>query len=286
VPVVTVISPLLARLERTYDALPRVGGALVEYHGPLALFYRDGPGWPYYARPRLDAALDARLDAGGVTVTDILAVRARQRELHVPEALEWVHEVTPSMLASAEAAGLVVHHAPLMVLEPDRLPLLTAAAQVEFLDPDRPDFPEKLPISVAVAAVGFGNAGTASGAAGAAERDAALEPVDAARLATIADGIRHAGKAEAILTVPGDGVVARGGIQSALGVAEIVGVATLPAARRHGYGAAVSAALARRALDAGNDLVFLGAASDAVARVYASIGFTRVGTACIAEPRP
>ena len=32
------------------------------------------------------------------------------------------------------------------------------------------------------------------------------------------------------------------------------------------------------------DLVFLSAANDDVARVYSTIGFTRVATACIAEP--
>ncbi len=67
-------------------------------------------------------------------------------------------------------------------------------------------------------------------------------------------------------------------------VVEIAGVATLPAARRRGLGAAVTAALARRALDDGADLVFLAAGSDDIARVYLRVGFRRVGTACIAEP--
>ena len=67
-------------------------------------------------------------------------------------------------------------------------------------------------------------------------------------------------------------------------VAEIAGVATLPAARRRGVGAALTAALARRLLDAGTDLVFLSAGSEDIARVYLRAGFRRVGTACIAEP--
>ena len=40
----------------------------------------------------------------------------------------------------------------------------------------------------------------------------------------------------------------------------------------------------RQALDSGADLVFLSAASEDVARVYARIGFHRVGTACLAAP--
>jgi predicted GNAT family acetyltransferase len=63
-------------------------------------------------------------------------------------------------------------------------------------------------------------------------------------------------------------------------------VATLPAARRRGLGSAVTAALARRALDDGAALVFLSAAEEAVGRIYARLGFRRIATACIAEPAP
>jgi predicted GNAT family acetyltransferase len=46
----------------------------------------------------------------------------------------------------------------------------------------------------------------------------------------------------------------------------------------------VTAALARHALDEGATLVLLSAAEEAVARIYARLGFRRIGTACIAEP--
>jgi hypothetical protein len=46
----------------------------------------------------------------------------------------------------------------------------------------------------------------------------------------------------------------------------------------------VTAALARHALDTGVDLVFLSAGSEDIARVYARVGFQRVGTACVATP--
>ncbi len=274
----TVIAEVLARLERSYDAIPRVDRARVERIGPFELFLRDGPGWPYYARPRL-----------GVTtadVTDVSAVRARQRELNVPEAFEWVHEVTPGLLSAVEASGLSVLLAPLMVLDPARLAVAVASgdAEITILDPDSANFPDMFALSSAVAQVGFGAEGTASGPGGPAERDAAVTPADPEKVGHVADGIRAGHKAEAVASTPSDGVVARGALQSALGAAEIVGVATLPAARRRGLGAAVSAALARHALDRGNDLIFLSAASEDVARVYAGIGFDRVGTACIAAP--
>jgi predicted GNAT family acetyltransferase len=68
------------------------------------------------------------------------------------------------------------------------------------------------------------------------------------------------------------------------GVTEIVGVGTLPLARRRGYGAAVTAALLQDALRHGAGTVFLAAGDEEIARVYESLGFARAGTACIAEP--
>jgi predicted GNAT family acetyltransferase len=68
------------------------------------------------------------------------------------------------------------------------------------------------------------------------------------------------------------------------GVAEIVGVGTVPAYRRRGLGAAVTAALTAEALMRGVEVVFMSAGDDDVARVYRRIGFADVGTACIAAP--
>ena len=68
------------------------------------------------------------------------------------------------------------------------------------------------------------------------------------------------------------------------GAAEITGVGVLPASRRQGLGAAVTALLARDAVERGVETVFLSASDNAVARVYARIGFREIGTAMIAEP--
>jgi predicted GNAT family acetyltransferase len=81
-----------------------------------------------------------------------------------------------------------------------------------------------------------------------------------------------------------DGPVAAGSCQALGGVAEITGVGVLPAERRRGLGAAVTAVLAADALDRGVQTVFLSASDEAVARVYARIGFREIGTAMIAEP--
>ncbi|MFG3699121.1 GNAT family N-acetyltransferase [Micromonospora sp. NPDC047620] len=271
---------LFDRLERFYDAVPR-DDARTEEHGTLVLFVRNGAGWPFYARPRLDATEPPSL-------ADVAAVRERQRELGLPEALEWVHETTPDLLAVARSAGLSVLEAPLMVLDPGALPDPGARTDVpvRLLDPAEPGFAADVAAQRAVAAVGFAAPGTDRGEAGPAQRDAAVAGLDEATLdeerARIADGRRLS----ALAGTPADGALASGMAMRVGDVAEIAGIATLPAARRRGLGAAVTAALARALLAAGTDLVFLSAGSEDIARVYLRVGFRRVGTACIAEPAP
>ena len=78
------------------------------------------------------------------------------------------------------------------------------------------------------------------------------------------------------------GPVATGMHQPVDGVSEVVGVATLPAVRRQGLGGAVTGALVEDALARGVTTVFLSAGSEDIARVYARLGFRRVGTAYVA----
>ncbi|MGY4908874.1 GNAT family N-acetyltransferase [Micromonospora aurantiaca (nom. illeg.)] len=269
---------VLARLERFYDAVPR-DGARTEDHGALVLFVRDGAGWPFYARPRLDAT-----DAP--TLADVTAVRARQRELGLPEAFEWVHEHQPDLLAVARSAGLSVLEAPLMLLEPERLPDpgTFSDVPVRVLDPGDPGFAADIALRRAVAAVGFANGGTARGDAGPAERDAALAQLDVAALEEEATRVADGRRISVLAETPDEGALASGMAMRVGDVAEIAGVATLPSARQRGLGAAVTATLARQLRAAGTDLIFLSAGSEDIARVYLRVGFRRIGTACIAEP--
>jgi ribosomal protein S18 acetylase RimI-like enzyme len=275
------VDPLLHRLETFYDAVPGLG-ADPEEHGPLRLFLPRPGAWPYYARPAGPGAV--------VTVADVLSVRARQHELGLPESFEWVHDVTPSLTTAAEEAGLVVQRCPLLVLagEPAPPPPGTTA---RLLGPDD----DELALAEAIASVGFGaGIGTRVGPAGPAERDRALADVPFARLERLRRLLREGAVARAVAGLaPGpeqqadgelDGPLASGGFQRAGDVVEVVGVATLPAARRRGLAGAVTGALARAALDAGATTVFLSAQDDAVARVYERLGFRRVGTAGLAEP--
>ncbi|SDG91224.1 FR47-like protein [Lentzea fradiae] len=221
------------------------------------LFVQEGDGYPLYARPRFPG--------GRPSLADIAAVRERQRELGVPEAFEWVHETTPDLHDIAVEAGLEVLRAPLMVLEEDALP--EPHPHVRVLATRPPEVP-------VVAGIAFSSPGTARGEAGAADRDAALA-------GATQENTRHR---HAVADLPGEGVLAVGTAQRAGDVVEIAGIGTLPAARRRGLGGAVTAALARDALDRGAQLVFLSAGSEDIARVYARVGFRRAGTACIAAP--
>ena len=284
------VDPLLARLEAFYDAVPRRGGG-VEEHGPLRLFLPEPQAWSYYARP---AAAGVR-----VTAEDVTAVRARQRELGLPEALEWVQDLAPTLAEAATDSGLVVQHCPILLL--DGAPAHPPPGVVTRVL--GPDDEEELGLAEAVASVGFGaGSSTGTGPAGTDERDRAVGEVPVARLQRLRQLIHEGVAARAVACLDHGsaaasdadgpdaadsslrGPLASGGYQRAGDVAEVVGVATLPVARRRGLGGAVAGALARAALDAGVGTVFLSAQDDDVARVYERVGFRRVGTAGIAEP--
>jgi ribosomal protein S18 acetylase RimI-like enzyme len=61
------------------------------------------------------------------------------------------------------------------------------------------------------------------------------------------------------------------------GVTELTSIAVRPAWRRRGIGAAITASLARAALLAGSELVYLTAAHDEGERLYERVGFITVG---------
>lgn len=246
----------------------------MEEHGPLTLFVKEGAGWPYYARPALPARGDADAD-------DVRAMLARQRELGIPRALEWVAETTPSLLGAAREAGMQVLEAPLMVLRPGRwrTPEPPPGFRARVLEPGDP----ALAAAHGVVRVAFEHEGTAAGEAGDAERDAAAAEQSADELARLGERMRRGLTVTVVAEREGGDVVAAGSHQPVDGVSEIVGVGTLPIARRRGLGAVVTGHLVADARERDVDLVFLSAGSDEIARVYGRLGFERVATACIAS---
>jgi len=263
---------IIERIEAFCDAVPR-RRARADEHGPLVIFVPTGPGWPYYARPK-------RGTRAPVTAAAIRAVRARQRELIIPESFEWIEQTAPEMAAAATEAGLEVQRHPLMVLAgPAEQPSLPPDVTVRLVPPEDAE----LDRIWAVPAVAFGHPGTATGEAGAAERDKIAADYDGGTIAMLRERLRSGQSVLAAAFGP-DGPVAAGSCQAVDGAAEITGVGVLPAERRRGLGAAVTAALAADAVDRGVRTVFLSASDQVVARVYARIGFRQIGTAMIAEP--
>ncbi|GAA4587362.1 hypothetical protein GCM10023194_36030 [Planotetraspora phitsanulokensis] len=262
---------VLDRLECYYDAVPR-SAAQAEEFGPLTLFVREGEGFPYYARPTHGWS-------GTAGVADVSRVRERQRQLGIPESFEWVAETTPTLRAAVEASGLEVHEHPLMILDADAPSWTAANAGARVLDVDDP----ALPSALALVHLAFADPGTGVGPAGVAELAAKVaesgdQPVEAVR-ARMRAGLTVVAAA----TTP-DGVALCSGRHQPVGsVSEIVGVGTLPAARRRGLASAVTAALAADARSRGVTTVFLSAGDADVARIYARLGFRSIGTALIAE---
>jgi len=261
---------LLDRLEAYYDAVPR-SAARCEQIGPFTLFVKLGGGWPYYARPSLGSSV--------FSADEVRRVRARQRELTIPEAFEWVAETSPALEQAAQAGGLAATRHPLMVLREPRGSSSTALAGVELrLAAEEDD----LALLNAVGRVAFGAPGTAVGSAG-VEAALALLERDPTRIASQRARLREGKTIMAVALVDGQpvGIASHQPVER---VAEVVGVAVLPAFRRRGIASLLTARLIDDAQERDVQMVFLSADDEAVARIYARLGFRTVGTACIAEP--
>jgi ribosomal protein S18 acetylase RimI-like enzyme len=263
------VSALIDTIDAYCDAAPR-SSARTEEHGDLVVFIREGDGWPFYARP----ARGRR----GPTSHAVAEVRARQRSLGIPEAFEWIHEAAPGMKAAVLAAKLTAHDHPLMVLDgPPPAATAPEGIEIRLVAPDEP-----LDLIQAVAPLAFSHPGTQVGDAG---------PEQAAQAAGSSED-DHAflrerlGSGTSVLAAAfADGVpVATGMHQPVEDVSEVAGIGTLPAFRRRGIGAALTGFLVRDAQARGVATVFLTAGDEEIARVYASQGFARIGTAGTAEP--
>jgi ribosomal protein S18 acetylase RimI-like enzyme len=271
------LSPLLQRIERYYDAVPRPV-CDVEEVGPFTLFITRG-GWPYYARPTLDAASFETPSLDRFTADDVLRVRSRQAELDLPQTFEWLVEAAPGLATACRDAGLEVVEYPLLVHRTSTAVVVPDGIRIRRLSPEDP----AVAAGQVVAALGFASSGTAVGDQGPVERDAALEARDPAA----SDQLRRLmsdGRSVYVVAEDEHGVLCSGAHNPVDDVTEIVGVATLPSHRRQGLAAAVTDTLVADALRRDVDVVFLSADSDAVARVYERVGFRRVAMAAAAEP--
>ncbi|MFD9433189.1 GNAT family N-acetyltransferase [Streptomyces sp. NPDC060002] len=284
--------PLRDRIERYYATVPLLFAGAEDF-GPLRLFVRKEPGAPYYGGPS-----HARpTGAAPVGAADIARVRARQRELGVPEAFEWLAESAPALRARLEAAGLVVLRRPLMVLPPHH-PLppqpLPDGVTLRALTADDP----ALPAALAVPPLAFakeplakepltGEPGAAAGPADRAELSRRSEALTGDGTPAAVRSTIRAGHKTLVAALAPDGTpLATGHYHPANATTEIGGVGTLPSARRQGLAAAVTAALVAHARAHGVETIFLAYAEETVARIYARLGFRPAGTTLLIADQP
>lgn len=242
----------LDEIEAYYDAVPRAVSTIEEV-GPFTLFLADADvGWQFYARPRLGAD-------HVFTADDVRRVLERQDELGVPRAIEWVDQVTPSLLPAVVDAGERAGRFPLLALPDDTE--VPAPQRTRVLTADDAD----LPLTVGAVHAAFEGA------------DEITERPVGRRARLIADGhlIEVAAYAD-------DGRLIGGGSGAPRGAtAELMGIGVPPAHRMAGTGTAITRALVRACRAAGVRTVFLSAYNDAAASIYRRVGFQDVGTACI-----
>jgi ribosomal protein S18 acetylase RimI-like enzyme len=250
-----------ARIDHFCDVVPRQWATVTD-DGPLRLFTRTTPGFPFYARPIPDAVPVER--------ADVDRMRSVQRDRGVPEAFEWIVEAAPAMADAVADSGLAVQVCPLLVLDGEPRPApLPPRHTARFLGPVDGDLAAAAAVHLTVASVAFGS------------------PVPAApsgeTVAQLAADLA-AGRVARLLVTGPDGPVAVGSAQRSGDVVELVGIATTDGFRGRGLGAAVTSRLARIAVDTDADVVFLSAADEAASRVYERVGFRRVGESGIAAP--
>ncbi len=243
----------LDRIEAYYDCVPRAV-AVVEEVGPFTLFVADaGTGWQFYARPRL----------GGrhtFTPDDVWRVLERQREISVPLAIEWVDQVTCSLLPAVLGAGHEPHRYPLLVMPADGE--VAPDPRARALEPAEPH------LSLALGSVSAGFEG----------RDE-VEPKDPGRHPEM----MKRGDLVVVASFEGNRLCGAGSAAPRDDVAELMGIAVPPGHRGRGHGTAITSGLVAACRERGVEVVFLSAGSDAAADIYRRVGFVDVGTACIPE---
>jgi ribosomal protein S18 acetylase RimI-like enzyme len=254
-----------------FDAVPRPDADAVEV-GSFTLFVSRTP-WSYYARPAL-------AHPGPITRADLDRLGQACRRYEVDLAIEWVDEVHPELAGLAAQADLRVNtHALMVTAAQDIGAQFPPGVELRIVEAGDPALLE----ARAVANVAFDFGGCARGGPGPAQRDEALSRLSADMVAHLTARARAGLTVTAVAESPSEGALATGCYQPVGKVAEIVGVATLPAARRRGLAGAVTALLVAHAHQAGVRTLLLSAQDDDVSRIYQRAGFRRIGTTRAAE---
>ncbi|MEU5719523.1 GNAT family N-acetyltransferase [Streptomyces sp. NPDC020403] len=219
--------------------------------GPFTV--RHNPGWELkfanYAIPDRDAEPSA-----GDVADLVAAMRAHDRLPRLEFLPSWAPAVEPALVA----AGFTVEsRAPVLACTPDAL---RAPKPVEGLRIAEPTGDEEFTAAAAVQHTGFGGEGGP----------------DDGEIAWLR-GATAGGGVSALATLDGRPAGAGGCSTPVDGIGELAGLAVRDAFRRRGVGAALSAWLTRTAFERGFGTVWLEPGSPDVERIYAGIGYRRIG---------
>ncbi|MDQ0794461.1 GNAT superfamily N-acetyltransferase [Streptomyces sp. B1I3] len=214
---------------------------------------RHNPGWELkfanYAIPDQDAEPTAG------DVTDLMAaMRAHGRLPRLEFLPSWAPAVEQALL---DAGFTVENRAPVLACTPGTL---RAPKPVDGLRIAEPGTDDEFAAAAAIQHTGFGGEG------GPDDGEIAW-----LRAATAGGGV------SALATVDGLPAGAGGCSAPVDGIGELAGLAVADVFRRRGVGAALSAWLTTTAFERGFDTVWLEPGSPEVERIYAGIGYRRVG---------
>ncbi|RKN11365.1 GNAT family N-acetyltransferase [Streptomyces radicis] len=241
-----------ARVQRHIRALAARSPGPVRV-GPFTVRHRPDWSSPYanYAIPD---------DGAEPSAADVLAlIEAFEARDRLPRC-EFLPACAPSVERALRAAGFAPEsRAPVMVGTPDTL---RAPPPVPGLTIGTPDGEAGLRWAAEIQHEAYGRAGAVG------------EGAIAALRRTLAEG-----GVVALAAFGTPGVPAGSGACTppAEGLSELIGLGVVPALRRRGIGAAVTAHLAAGALRRGADAVWLEPADGGAARLYAALGFLAAG---------
>lgn len=243
---------LLHRIDQYLNTAPRPA-CDIEQAGPFTLFFRRDSLIPElsYARPTAPLSDDLR-----EAISEVRAAFARRNRVCRWEFI--------ADLADGLAVQLVQQGFP----EPLPRPLMVVT---------RETFQPELNLNLAVRRISEGEARAV---------DRVLQKVFGGEEAETApsdegnflEGLMNRGASVYAAFVEGQPVA--GGVHSPVGATtEVAGIGTLQAYRRRGIAGALTSALVADAFERGCECVFLSAADETVQRVYARVGFARIGMA-------
>ncbi|WP_298342765.1 GNAT family N-acetyltransferase [Ferrimicrobium sp.] len=263
----TEVALLRTRADQYLDEAPRADSEAISV-GALTLFVSRTP-WAYYARP----------DRSGRAVRprDLVRLRRACKNWRQPLQLEWICDLHPSLEAVVRKFGLIISEHPLLVMTQEMLEVQRRSVRTVVLDPEDLGLLK----ARAVAHVAFDQ--TVGTQAGVVQREARFAQLDADEIRHVFARARSGRTVTGIAVQEGSGAVAVGSYNRVGDTAEIVGVGTLPAYRRRGFGSAVVQLLCENAFANGIQLVLLTAEDEQVAQIYQRLGFRRIGTYMGAE---